>query len=50
VLSQQRAQTVAAALVANGVAADRLVRSARGQTGENTGLASRRVEIALAAN
>jgi outer membrane protein OmpA-like peptidoglycan-associated protein len=48
-LSQQRAQAVADALVANGVAADRLVRSGRGQTGENPGLASRRVEITLAA-
>src|SRR5262249_16618844 len=47
VLSQQRAHTVADALVANGVPADRLVRSGRGQTGENLGLASRRVEIAL---
>ena len=48
-LSQQRAQSVADALVADGVPADRLVKSGRGQTGENPGLASRRVEIALAA-
>jgi outer membrane protein OmpA-like peptidoglycan-associated protein len=49
-LSQRRAQTVADALMADGVAANRLVRSGRGQTGENPGLASRRVEVALAAN
>ncbi len=47
-LSRQRAQTVADALVADGVPANRLVRSGRGQTGANPGLASRRVEIALA--
>jgi len=46
-LSQQRAQAVADALVANGVAASRLVRAGRGQTGEDPGVASRRVEISL---
>ncbi len=46
-LSQQRAQTVADALVANGVAANRLVRTGRGQTGTDPGVASRRVEITL---
>ena len=47
-LSQQRAQNVAEALVANGVAGNRLVRSGRGQTGGDPGLASRRVEIDIA--
>jgi outer membrane protein OmpA-like peptidoglycan-associated protein len=46
-LSQRRAQAVADALVANGVAANRLVRMGRGQTGENPGVASRRVEITI---
>ena len=46
-LSQQRAQTVADALVADGVAANRVVRTGRGQTGDNPGIASRRVEITL---
>ena len=46
-LSQQRAQTVAEALVADGVAANRLVRSGRGQTGGDPGIASRRVEITI---
>jgi outer membrane protein OmpA-like peptidoglycan-associated protein len=46
-LSQQRAQAVGAALVANGVAANRLVRMGRGQTGSDPGLASRRVEITI---
>jgi OmpA-OmpF porin, OOP family len=46
-LSQQRARTVADALAANGVAADRIVRSGRGQTGEDPGIASRRVEIII---
>ena len=49
-LSQQRAQKVADALVAHGVAASRLVRTGAGQTNENPGLASRRVEIAIAGN
>ena len=46
-LSQQRAQTVADTLVADGVAANRVVRTGRGQTGDNPGIASRRVEITL---
>jgi hypothetical protein len=46
-LSQQRAQAVADALVASGVAADRLVRKGQGQTGGNPGIASRRVEITV---
>jgi outer membrane protein OmpA-like peptidoglycan-associated protein len=46
-LSQQRAQAVADALVASGVAADRLVRKGQGQTGGNPGVASRRVEITV---
>jgi outer membrane protein OmpA-like peptidoglycan-associated protein len=47
VLSQQRAQAVADALVASGVAANRLVRTGRGQTGTDPGIASRRVEITI---
>jgi len=47
--SQESAQTVADALVASGVAAD-LVHGGRGQTGGNLVLASRRIEITLAAN
>lgn len=47
VLSQQRAQAVADALAASGVAPSRLVRIGRGQTGGDPGLASRRVEIAI---
>ncbi len=47
VLSKQRAQAVVEALTANGVAANRLLRHAHGQTGENAGLASRRVEITI---
>ena len=46
-LSQQRAQVVADALVANGVAANRLKRIGRGQTGSDPGVASRRVEITI---
>jgi outer membrane protein OmpA-like peptidoglycan-associated protein len=46
-LSQRRAQAVADALVADGVAPNRLVRLGRGQTGENPGIASRRVEITI---
>jgi outer membrane protein OmpA-like peptidoglycan-associated protein len=44
-LSQQRAQHVADALVADGVAPGRILRHGRGQTGNNPGVASRRVEI-----
>ena len=44
-LSQQRAQHVADALVADGVASGRISRQGRGQTGNNPGVASRRVEI-----
>lgn len=47
ILSKQRAQAVADALAANGVAANRLVRIGRGQTGGEPGLASRRVEISI---
>ncbi len=46
-LSKQRAQVVADALAADGVAANRLVRIGRGQTGGEPGLASRRVEISI---
>jgi len=45
VLSQRRAEVVAEALAADGVATSRLVRLGRGQTGADPGLASRRVEI-----
>lgn len=46
-LSQQRAQAVANALIANGVAPSRLLCSGQGQTNANPGLASRRVEIII---
>jgi len=46
-LSQQRAQAVADALAADGVAAGRMVRAGRGQSGEDPGVASRRVEISM---
>jgi outer membrane protein OmpA-like peptidoglycan-associated protein len=46
-LSRERAQSVADALVAHGVAANRLVRKGSGQTGANPGIASRRVEITV---
>jgi outer membrane protein OmpA-like peptidoglycan-associated protein len=46
-LSQQRAQTVADALTRDGVAANRLIRKGRGQTGADPGIASRRVEITI---
>ena len=46
-LSQERVRSVADALVADGVAADRLVRKGQGQTGANPGVASRRVEITV---
>ena len=47
-LSRQRAQVVADGLVANGVAPIRLIRTGRGQTGADPGVASRRVEIMIA--
>ena len=46
-LSKQRAEAVADALEANGVAASRLVLHGRGQTGGNPGVESRRVEISI---
>jgi outer membrane protein OmpA-like peptidoglycan-associated protein len=46
-LSRQRAQTVADTLVANGVAAARISRIGAGQTNEDPGIASRRVEITI---
>jgi outer membrane protein OmpA-like peptidoglycan-associated protein len=50
VLSQQRAQAVADALVADGVERSRLIRQGRGQTGTEPGLMSRRVEIRIGTN
>jgi outer membrane protein OmpA-like peptidoglycan-associated protein len=47
ILSQNRAQTVADALVADGVPASRVARQGRGPTGGDPGLASRRVEIKI---
>jgi outer membrane protein OmpA-like peptidoglycan-associated protein len=46
-LSQERVRSVADALVAHGVAANRLVRRGQGQTGATPGVASRRVEITV---
>jgi len=46
-LSQQRAKTVAAALVADGITADRITRQGRGQTHDDPGVESRRVEIRI---
>jgi outer membrane protein OmpA-like peptidoglycan-associated protein len=46
-LSRERVRSVADALVADGVAASRLVRKGQGQTGANPGVASRRVEITV---
>jgi len=46
-LSRERVESVADALVADGVAPDRLVRKGQGQTGANPGVASRRVEITV---
>ena len=46
-LSQQRAKAVADGLVASGVDPSRLQRKGKGQTGEDPGVASRRVEIAV---
>ena len=48
-LSQARARHVADALAAGGVAPARIARAGRGQTGEDPGVASRRVEIAIGA-
>jgi outer membrane protein OmpA-like peptidoglycan-associated protein len=45
ILSQRRAQRVSDALVADGVDPNRITRQGRGQTGEDPGVASRRVEI-----
>lgn len=47
VLSRERAQAVADALIADGVEASRLVRAGRGQTNEDPGVASRRVDITV---
>ena len=44
-LSQQRAQRVADALVADGVPVSRISRQGRGQTHDDPGVESRRVEI-----
>lgn len=46
-LSRDRARIVADSLVANGVAATRIARIGAGQTNEDPGVASRRVEIAV---
>jgi outer membrane protein OmpA-like peptidoglycan-associated protein len=46
-LSSERAETVASALVSDGVASDMIRREGRGQTHEDPGVASRRVEIAV---
>jgi outer membrane protein OmpA-like peptidoglycan-associated protein len=47
VLSRQRAQAVADALAADGLAAPRIRRVGAGQTNEDPGVASRRVEITI---
>lgn len=47
ILSNQRAKRVADALVADGVAPGRISRQGRGQTGNDPGVESRRVEISL---
>jgi outer membrane protein OmpA-like peptidoglycan-associated protein len=46
-LSSERAESVASALIADGVASDMIRREGRGQTHEDPGVASRRVEIAV---
>jgi outer membrane protein OmpA-like peptidoglycan-associated protein len=46
-LSAERAESVAGALVSDGVASDMIRREGRGQTHEDPGVASRRVEIAV---
>ena len=48
ILSQHRAQRVADALVADGVDPGRISRQGRGQTHEDPGVESRRVEIEIA--
>jgi outer membrane protein OmpA-like peptidoglycan-associated protein len=47
VLSSQRADVVASALVSDGVASANIRREGRGQTHNDPGLESRRVEIAI---
>jgi outer membrane protein OmpA-like peptidoglycan-associated protein len=49
-LSRQRAQAVTDALAADGVAVARIVRIGAGQTHEDPGVASRRVEITIGAS
>ena len=46
-LSQERAKRVADALVADGVDGARITQRGRGQTGEDPGVESRRVDITL---
>ncbi len=46
-LSQQRAAVVAQTLIADGVLAGRIVQRGRGQTHEDPGVASRRVDIEI---
>ncbi len=46
-LSQQRARAVADGLVADGVSPSRITQQGRGQTGNDPGVESRRVEISL---
>ncbi len=46
-LSSERAQSVADALVADGIPTSTIRREGRGQTHEDPGVASRRVEIAV---
>ncbi len=48
VLSRQRAQRVADALGADGIAPGRIAQQGRGQTGQDPGVESRRVDITLA--
>jgi len=47
VLSQQRARRVSDALVADGLDTARITQRGRGQTGEDPGVESRRVDISL---
>ena len=46
-LSQERARRVADALVADGVSPSRITRQGRGQTGNDPGVESRRVDIRI---